>query len=329
MQQSLRWALPAFLLVALSFFALYAYSPMQLSAADAWAFLRADEALPPIKKIIIDARLPRILTAIVVGAALAVSGLLLQTMTRNPLSSPSLLSINAGAALGIIMVGAFLPQLPVPQALIAALGGSASWCLVMWISYGQGRIMQNRLILSGIAVSAFCAALGKASLIIAEDHAGNVMRWLAGGVAHIRWAQWEAFYPFMLIPALVFIILLPRLNLLQLADESAQSLGLSVQKIRLTLYVLVLIWVGACVAIAGTIGFIGLLTPHLAKYWIGHDLRRNAPMCALLGALLLLSADMLARALAYPAEAPAGAVLALIGAPCFVLLAKYRRTASS
>ena len=206
----------------------------------------------------------------------------------------------------------------------AAIGGALSWSLVMFISYSGGRLQQNRLILAGIAVSAFCVALGRAALLLDETQASSVMRWLAGSLENITWAQWHQFWPWVLLPVLPLLWLLPKLNLLRLSDEAAQSLGLSVRQLRGMVNVIVLAWVGAAVAITGPIAFIGLLVPHLAKSWIGYDLRLAVPMSALLGALLLVAAGVLAIHLAYPAKLPAGAVLALIGAPYFFYLLRRK-----
>ena len=405
----LKWLLPLIALAALSLYAAWLFLPQGSGIGKVLAVLSypSQPGLSLDQRVVLEVRLPRLITAILVGAVLAVSGLLLQTMTRNPLASPSLLSINAGAGLGIILTGVFLTssaagdfslsvtpagvnatalalaalvlllgvffawnswraheRSPVALAIAAlctlaglaavlvfmqrpasdwvsaqavqhflrgtslsaaaAIGGALSWSLVMYISYSGGRLQQNRLILAGIAVSAFCVALGRASLLLDEAQAGSVMRWLAGSLSNLTWSQLHQFWPWVLLPILPLIWLMPKLNLLRLSDDAAQSLGLSVRQLRGMVNVIVLLWVGASVAITGPIAFIGLLVPHLAKFWIGYDLRLAVPMSALLGALLLVAADVLAIHLAHPAQLPAGAVLAIIGAPCFVLLAKRR-----
>ena len=379
----LKWLLPLIALAALSLYAAWLFLPQGSGIGKVLAVLShpSQPGLSLDQRVVLEVRLPRLITAILVGAVLAVSGLLLQTMTRNPLASPSLLSINAGAGLGIILTGVFLTSsaagdfsLSVTPAGVnatalalaiaalctlaglaavlvfmqrpasdwvsaqavqhflrgtslsaaAAIGGALSWSLVMYISYSGGRLQQNRLILAGIAVSAFCVALGRASLLLDEAQAGSVMRWLAGSLSNLTWSQLHQFWPWVLLPILPLIWLMPKLNLLRLSDDAAQSLGLSVRQLRGMVNVIVLLWVGASVAITGPIAFIGLLVPHLAKFWIGYDLRLAVPMSALLGALLLVAADVLAIHLAHPAQLPAGAVLAIIGAPCFVLLAKRR-----
>ena len=328
----LRWLVPVLLLAALGFASAFMFSPgaLHITPGDVLVALKSPNStsLSIPQMLVVETRLPRIIVAMLCGSVLAVSGLLLQTMTRNPLASPSLLSINAGAGLGVILVGVFMTGSGAfTQSTAAALGGAASWALVMWISYRDGRLQKSRLILSGIAVSAFCAALGKASLILDQNQAYGVMNWLAGGVGNMSWKQVKDYWPLMALPIVPLVWLVPKLNILNLSDEAAQSLGLSVRSLRFWLNVVVLIWVGASVATTGPIAFIGLLIPHLARYWIGYDLRRTVPMAALLGALLFVAADLLARALAHPAELPAGAVLAILGAPCFVLIAKQRSDA--
>ena len=396
----LKWTLPVFVLAAVCYIATWAYAPANLpiTPADTNHLILNPHAAKPnlAQMIILESRLPRILTAVLCGAVLAVSGLLLQTMTRNPLASPSLLSINAGASLGIILTGVFLTggdySLTVTAATInhtayaltiglilfgvyiryaaqntlltlacilggfaliiwqhrhpaggylfaqavehflrgtrlsaaAAIGGALSWCLVMYISYKDGRLQQNRLILAGIAVSAFCIALGRASLLLDETQASGVMRWLAGSLSNLTWARVHQYWPWVAIPILPLLWLIPKLNILRLSDDAAQTLGLSVRQLRLAINLIVLVWIGASVAITGPIAFIGLLVPHAAQHWIGYDLRAALPMSALLGALLLTGADLLATALSQQGQLPAGAVLAIIGAPCFVLLAKRR-----
>lgn len=334
-----QWLLPILLLAYFILLNAYLYSPIAITTTDVFHALTHKLQNTPYdniaQRLVIDIRLPRIIIALLTGAILGISGLLMQTITRNPLASPSLLSINAGASLGVILTSAMMTLNIFPSAitgifthislsLAAAIGAFFSWTLVLWISYSDGRIQQNRLILAGVAVSAFCMAIGKVAMILAEDQASGILRWLAGGFSNMTWEKLYYFLPFVILPILPLLWLIPKLNLLRLSDESAQSLGLSIQTIRRMIYGIVLIWVGASVATTGPIAFVGLLIPHISKYIIGYDLRTNIPMCALLGALFLLIADLIATALAYPSQMPAGAVVAIIGAPCFVLLAKLR-----
>lgn len=327
MMPSLRWAFPIISLVLLIWGSLFLYYPTPISAFESLSIFwqGADEI---IQIIVFDLRLPRALTAALMGANLAVAGVLLQTITRNPLASPSLLSVNAGASLAMVIATAVLPNsfLNYSIALIASIGGGLSWLLVMMIS-GGWRFNANRyrVILAGIAVSLFCGALTKLVIIIAEDHAANIMNWLAGGLAHIRWVEWWSILPFFLLALLFSLLFASRLNLLHLSDESAQTLGVNLSLVRWLSNVVALLIVGSSVSIAGPIAFIGLLIPHLARYWIGYDLRKMLPMAMLLGACLMLLSDIVARAVNFPSEIPAGAILALFGAPIFIIFARGKQ----
>ncbi len=322
----IRWLLPAAGVVLLfGGSLLWAYSTpiTPAEAAAAWR-LGGDELT---RAILADMRLPRSLVAAVLGANLAVAGALMQTITRNPLASPSLLSVNAGASLGMVAVSVFSPAAlsGFGIAAVASMGGALSWLLVIMISGGGfSSADRNRVILAGISVSAFCVAATKAMLIIADDHAIGIMNWLAGSVANVSWEQWQTVFPFFLLTAVFCAVFASRLNLLSLSDESAQSLGINLARMRWYANIMSVLIVGSAVSVAGPIAFIGLLVPHLARYWAGYDLRGVLPMSMLLGAALMLAADILSRFLAFPGEIPAGAVLALVGAPVFVFFARGR-----
>lgn len=208
---------------------------------------------------------------------------------------------------------------------IAACGGGVSWLLVMTAGGGFRHTQdRNKLILAGIAFSAFCMALTRITLLLTEDHAYGIFYWLAGGVSHVRWQEFWQLFPVVAVAIPVVLLLANQLNLLNVSDSTARTLGVNLPKLRLIINILVLLLVGTCVSVAGPVAFIGLLMPHLARFWVGFDQRKVLPMSILMGATLMLVADVLARALAFPGELPAGAVVALIGAPCFVWLVRRR-----
>ncbi|MDO4436049.1 MAG: iron-dicitrate ABC transporter permease FecC [Cardiobacteriaceae bacterium] len=322
----IRWLIPIMALIGLLWGNVFVSYP---TAFTGWETLKAlwgmGDELAQIT--IIEMRLPRSLTAMALGAQLALAGALLQTMTRNPLASPSLLSVNSGASLGMVIATVIFPRLfsGYSMAWITTLGGGLSWLWVMWLG-GAFRPQSHRqkLILAGVTVSLFCGALTQMVIIIAEDHAANVLSWLAGGVAHVRWVEWKQIAPFLGGSALFVLCYSAKLNVLQLSDESAQTLGINLKRMRWLVNGVALLLVGSAVSVAGALSFIGLLMPHLARYWIGYDLRKALPMSMILGACLMLSADMLARTVAFPREIPTGAILALIGAPVFVWFARRR-----
>ena len=305
-----RWGFPLLGLAFLLWGSLFLYYPIEISPLDALnAFFSNGDELAKIT--VVDLRFPRAL---------------LQTITRNPLASPTLLSVNSGASLAMVTASAISPALlsGYSIALVASIGGGISWLVVMLISnaWKDSSGDRSRVILAGIAVSLLCTALTKLVLIMSEDHAFGVMSWLAGGISHARWNEWHAIWPFLLSSALFCLFFASRLNLLNLSDESAQSLGINLFRLRWYANIMALLIVGSAVSVAGPVAFIGLLIPHLARYWIGYDLRKSLPMSMLLGAILMLGADTVARAVDFPSEVPAGAILALIGAPIFVLFAR-------
>ncbi|WP_308563755.1 iron-dicitrate ABC transporter permease FecC [uncultured Klebsiella sp.] len=321
------WGLPLLTLTGLFWLSLFCYAAIPISPLNALHALFAPDTPPLAEALVLNLRLPRSLVAMMLGASLAISGSLLQTLTHNPLASPSLLGINSGAALAMALTSAFSPA-PLAGyslALIAACGGGISWLLVMTAGGGwRQELDRHRLILAGIALSALCMALTRITLLLAEDHAYGILTWLAGGVSHVRWAEFWQLFPFtaLIIPGV--LLLSNALNLLNVGDNTAHSLGVNLFRLRLFINAATLLLTGSCVSVAGPVAFIGLLIPHLARLWAGHDHRVLLPMSAILGALFMLLADILARALAWPGELPAGAVLALVGAPCFVWLARRR-----
>ena len=256
-----------------------------------------------------------------------------RTAPRPPGDNLRLLALFAVTVAALIAAYRALDALPAANGGILALlretlrlaGGLAAAVLAGMLLVRTGLVRRELAWQTWLEPLAdFFRRYGRAALLLDEAQAGSVMRWLAGSLSNLTWSQLHQFWPWVLLPILPLLWLMPKLNLLRLSDDAAQSLGLSVRQLRGMVNVFVLLWVGASVAITGPIAFIGLLVPHLAKFWIGYDLRLAVPMSALLGALLLVAADVLAIHLAHPAQLPAGAVLAIIGAPCFVLLAKRR-----
>lgn len=318
------WGLP--LLLGLAWCSLFVLSPLAIAPADALRGLWRPDGAVLGQVMVHEVRLPRLLGGVLVGAALAVAGALMQGMTRNPLASPGLLGVSAGAGLGMALVSTLPAWFGLlPMTLAASLGAGASWALVMLLGGGwRGADSPARLVLAGVALSALCVALTRTLVILEEEQASGVMSWLAGSLAQLDWVSLHRLWPLVLPLLALALLLAPTMNLLTLGDEGAISLGVSPGLVRLGISVLVLLLVGACVAACGLIGFVGLLVPHLARTLVGVDHRPMLPLCALLGALLVTAADLLGRALVYPNETPAGAVLALIGAPYFIALVRRR-----
>lgn len=314
-------------LALISWWNLFAWSVVPVTGLDAWHAITAFDSQVIAQRIVIDLRLPRLLTALLVGASLAAAGTIMQGLTRNPLAAPSVLGVNAGAALGMALVST-LPCLygALTTSIAAMLGGGLAWLLVMILgsAWRMGGNEHGRLVLAGVAISALCAALTKAVVIMEEDQAAGVMTWLAGSLADARWQTWQSFWPVALIGLIGAFLLAPSLNLLQLGEDNARNLGINLLRSKLVGSVLVLVLVGASISAVGSIGFVGLIVPHMARLLMGQDYRIFLPVAMVLGAALVTLADTLSRAVSYPMETPAGAILALIGAPFFIYLVRKR-----
>lgn len=326
MSASFRWGL-ALLALALSFWlSLFLFFPLKVAPIDALTALWSDQKT--IASITVGAlRLPRAIAAMLLGASLALAGTLLQAITRNPLSSPTVLGINSGASLATVIAIAFAPSFLASYSLtiIAAVGGALSWGLVMLVAAGwSASVEKSRLVLAGIAVSMLCAALTRMTIILAEDNAASVLNWLAGSVSHARWHSVYLLLPYVIPAILISLVFAKQLNLFALSDDTARSLGVNIALVRLFVNLAALLLVGTSVAVAGPLSFVGLLVPHLARYIIGYDLRKVIPLAMILGATIMLLADMGARWATFPNELPAGAIIALIGAPWFVWLARRK-----
>lgn len=268
-----------------------------------------------------DIRLPRAAVAALLGANLALAGVLLQAITRNPLASPAILGVNQGAALGLVVALAF----PAATGLALdalAIGGALGAGLVTFAIAGgfSGRIDPVRMVLGGVAVGAFAYATVRFAYTLEDDLARDVLRWTVGDIGDMRWSDARALAGWSLGGAALTGLLSQRLNMMALGDASARGLGADP---RLTLVLGALAaaaLTGASVAVAGPIAFVGLVVPHVARALFGGDHRVLVPASAALGAALMLVADGLSKWLTAPAEVPVGLVAALIGAPYFLYL---------
>ncbi|KOP55822.1 iron ABC transporter [Pseudomonas coronafaciens pv. porri] len=305
---------------------LFALSSFSIRQVDAWngLFTQGREG-GNIAYIVAQLRVPRALCAALVGACLGVAGALMQGITRNSLASPSLFGVTAGAALGLALFSTGLIALPFPGGalLMTCLGGALAWITVFSLGGAWSpATSQGRLVLAGVAVAALCAALTRLTVILVEVQAQSVLNWLAGSLANVGAEQLQLLWPCTLIGLVLAIACAPRLNLINLGEDAARSLGVRIGALRLLVFVVSLLLVGASVCAVGPIGFVGLIAPNIARQWLGNDYRWLIPVSAGLGAAIVLASDLISRAVAFPVETPAGVVTALIGAPFFLFLAR-------
>jgi iron complex transport system permease protein len=295
-------------------------------AGSLWRTLTGTARVSPVDTILLDVRLPRILAAVLTGAALAAAGAAYQGLFRNPLVSPDILGVSGGAGLGAV-VGIFL-SLPVLgiQALAFA-GGLATVGLVALIASAvRGREPTLVLILSGVVVGSLTGAAISLLKVLADpyDQLPAITFWLLGSLASIRKADVVNTLPLVLLGLIPLIALRWRVNVLSLGDEEARSLGVDAGRLRMIVIAAATLVTASVVAIAGVIGWIGLVIPHIARMLVGPSFERLLPASMLMGASYLLVVDTLARSVAR-VETPLGILTAIIGAPFFLwLLARGR-----
>lgn len=273
-------------------------------------------------RIIINLRLTRLLAALLTGAALGVAGLLLQTVIRNPLGEPHILGLNAGATLAVVVCSAAGISYGVSRPLAAACGAAALFGLVMLLaSAGRVGTTAMKITLCGVALSAFASAVTASILILDEQTLQAMRTWLAGDLSGISLSTLQIASVPALLGVLMAALLAPRLNILALGDRVASGLGVSVVRTRVLGVIAIALLCGAAVSVAGPIGFIGLVVPHVIRRWAGQDIRTGLLLALPTGALLLLLADILARWLLAPQELATGVMTAMVGAPVFIAIA--------
>ena len=274
-------------------------------------------------QILATLRAPRAYAGLLIGASLAVAGLLMQGLTRNPLASPSILGINSGAACFMALAAIGVPIVSELNPILnAVIGASLSGCAVMILGgYFSARSHPLRLVLAGIAITALLIGLTRAALILADDMAYSVLHWLTGSLSTVNDEQWRMLWPPLMVGLGLAISLARNLNLLALGEEVAVGLGSNIRLTRFICSVTIVLLAGASVAIAGPIGFVGLLIPHLVRPMVGHNYHVLIPVSAMAGAALVSWSDAISRAIAFPTETPVGVITALLGTPCFILIA--------
>ncbi|QEM82715.1 FecCD family ABC transporter permease [Halomonas binhaiensis] len=318
------------LLALIAFVASVALGHTAISATDLIdAVLHYDPT--NIDQIIVRSeRLPRAMIAAIVGASLAVAGALMQTMTRNPLASPGILGINAGAMFFVVVSVTLLPLHSPSQYVWAALFGACIAAAVVYL-LGRGRhgeLSPLRVVLAGVAVTALFVSFSQGLLIIDQEGFESVLFWLAGSVSGRELDMLTPLLPLFLSAAVLCLVLMRHANALLLGDDVVKGLGLSANVIKLLLGLVVILLAGSSVALAGMIGFVGLIVPHMARGLFGVDHRWMLPGCMLLGAGLLLFADVVARFVIPPQEIPVGVMTALLGTPFFIYIARRRLQAA-
>ncbi len=281
--------------------------------------------------IIREARMPRALIAAAVGSSLAVAGVLMQALTKNPLASPGLLGINAGAGLLIVIAMSILSISSMTSlAWIAFLGAALAAAVVFMLgSAGREGLTPMKLTLAGAAIAALANSLTQGVLLSNETRIQDVLYWLAGSIEGRKLDVLLPVLPYLGAAWIVALLISSQINVLMMGDDVAVGLGQRTAAIKLTAAVVVVFLAGGSVAVAGPIGFIGIIVPHLVRFMSGVDHRWVIPYAGVFGALLLVLADTLARFIIMPQEVPVGVMTAFIGTPFFIYIARRGFKASS
>lgn len=276
--------------------------------------------------IVRTVRLPRTAIALIVGAALAVAGTIMQGITYNPLAAPDILGIDAGAALAVVVAVCFFNDASLSvYAGLGFLGAGVAAAIVYLLgSLGRGGLTPLNLTVAGAALTAFLASLTTGILVLNQRTLEEVRFWLAGSVAGRDWQLLMQVLPFMLSGLVLALLLSKQLTTLALGEDIANGLGQKTVWVKVAAAIGIVLLSGGAVAVAGPIGFIGLVVPHIVRFVVGVDYRWIIPYAAISGAILLLLADIGARLVIQPQELPVGIMTALVGAPFFIYLARRR-----
>lgn len=268
---------------------------------------------------IYDLRFPRIFIAVLGGAAMAVSGVLLQAVMKNPIADPGIIGISSGASLTAVLITAFFPSLYFFTPLFAFLGGMAACLLVYSLSW-RGGLSPLRIILVGVAVNAMFTGLMSAFNSATGSNYSGVASIVNANISMKTWDDFFTLLWYVIVGLILSIFASGSCNLLALEDRTIRALGVSVLKIRMIVSVIAVLLASICTAVIGPISFLGLIVPHIARLLVGNNHKVLVPYSMLLGAFTLLLADTLGRTIAYPYEISASIIMSVVGGPFFILL---------
>ena len=303
--------------------------PGDITVREVW-FALTDSVSNSQTSIIKEIRLPREIGAVFVGAALAVSGAVMQGMTRNPLADPGLLGLTAGANAMLAVTAALFPAISYFGTMIACFAGAALGAIVVFrISAATyGGHSPFRIVLAGAAVSAFLFAISE-YIGLQFKVSKDITMWTAGGLIGLSWGELKVIIPFIVVGIIGAFIYSKQLTILSLNEEVAVGLGQNIARVKWILLIIIVILAGAAVALVGNMAFIGLMIPHIVRPFVGTDYQFILPMSAMIGASFMLLADTLGRTINAPFETPVVAIVALLGLPFFLMYVRKGGSAFS
>ncbi|TKI10937.1 iron ABC transporter permease [Bacillus wiedmannii] len=306
-----------------SIFLAIAFGAKDIHLQTVWAAVFDYNPKVTQHQIIYELRLPRVIGAVVVGAAFAVAGAVMQGVMRNPLADAGVLGINAGAMFVVALSFAFFPHMPYSYLMIVSFIGAVLSTVLIFIigSATSGGLTPMRLTIAGAVMAALLHSLSS-GVAIYYDLSQDLAFWYAGGVAGVKWEHLEFLVPIILITILFATVIGRSISLISMGDDVATNLGVKTNRTRILGMIIVVILAGVSVSAVGSIGFVGLVIPHIARKLVGVNYRLIIPMSALLGAMLLVLADLGARTINPPKELAIGIMVALVGVPFFLYIAR-------
>ncbi|WP_438349388.1 FecCD family ABC transporter permease [Paenibacillus sp. FA6] len=320
------WFIAAITGLMLTIFIAISYGAKELTLGTVWSAVFNYDSSLTSHQIVHELRLPRVLGAVITGMAFSVAGAIMQGVTRNPLADSGILGVNAGSAFVVALSFSLLPGMSYSGLMVMSFVGAALTTLfiVMMGSSTQGGLSSIRLTIAGAVVAAILHSLST-GIAIYFDLSQDLAYWYAGGVAGVNWDHLKLLAPIVFITIGWSITMGRSITFLSLGDESAVNLGIRVNRVRLIGLSAAVVLAGSSVAVAGSIGFLGLVVPHIARRLVGVDYRIVIPFSALLGAILLVCADFASRMVNPPKEFAIGAMVAMVGVPFFLYLARKER----
>ncbi|MCD9024444.1 FecCD family ABC transporter permease [Cohnella silvisoli] len=315
-----RYALLALFAVLLLLSILYGLmvGAVSIPAKEVWTSLINDTD-SEFRQIVWNLRLPRVLTGLLVGICLAVSGAFLQGVFRNPLADPGIIGVSSGAGLAAVSVMILFPEQMSLVPLAAFLGALAAAAIIYALAWNKGA-PAGRMILAGVAVNSLLGAGMTTVILLNSEKVQAVLPWLAGSLNGKSWPHFETILPYACIGMVLSVFLVKHANVLILGDEVAKLLGNRVERSRMLVILMSTFMAGIAISVSGLIGFVGLVVPHIVRMIAGNDYKFFLPLSALGGGALVVAADTSARAWFDPIEFPVGVLLALLGAPFFLYL---------
>lgn len=276
-----------------------------------------------VTTIVYKMRLPRNILAVLVGANLAVSGILLQSVMKNPLADPGITGVSTGASVAAIIILLVAPQFTSILPIAAFIGGAIACMLVFLMAYKNG-LKPGRIVLAGVAINTILGGVISYLSTMYSDRIQSAMLWLNGSLATKTWADVEMLFVYSIVGIIVSLLLIRSANVLQLGDDAATNLGFNVNLTRLLISIVAVFLAATSTAVVGVISFVGLIVPHISRMLMGSDHKFTIPFSIILGSMVLLVADTLGRTIGGAVEIPVGVIMSIVGGPFFLYLLRKR-----